>query len=262
MSISGSLEGKVALITGGSRGIGLGIAHRYGAAGAKVMIVSRKPEGLEAARAELIAAGVSPEYIATETGNVGREEDAQRCVGATIERFGALDVLVNNAATNPYAGPVIDVDMARWAKTEEVNLRGPLVWTQAAWRAHMKDHGGSVINISSVGGLLTSPALGVYDVFKCALMHLTRQLAYELAPGVRVNCLAPGLIKTDFAKYLWQDGKGDSVAETYPLKRLGEPDDIGEAALYFAAGASWVTGQTLVLDGGGMINAGGASAHE
>jgi NAD(P)-dependent dehydrogenase (short-subunit alcohol dehydrogenase family) len=261
MSISGSLEGKVALITGGSRGIGLGIAQRFGASGAKLMLVSRKPDGLEAAAAELVAAGVPSENIAWESGNVGKAEDAQRCVDSALTRFGAVDVLVNNAATNPYAGPVIDVDIARWTKTEEVNLRGPLVWTQAAWHSYMKEHGGSVINISSVGGLMTSPALGVYDVFKCALMHLTRQLAYELAPKVRVNCLAPGLIKTDFAKYLWQDGKGDAVAQTYPLKRLGEPDDIGEAALYFAAGASWVTGQTLVLDGGGLIDAAGAS-HE
>jgi NAD(P)-dependent dehydrogenase (short-subunit alcohol dehydrogenase family) len=262
MSISGSLDGKVALITGGSRGIGLGIAHRYGASGAKLVLVSRKPDGLEAAAAELVAAGIPSENIAWESGNVGKQEDAQRCVDSAIAKFGAVDVLVNNAATNPYAGPVIDVDMPRWAKTEEVNLRGPLVWTQAAWHGHMKEHGGAVINISSVGGLMTSPSLGVYDVFKCALMHLTRQLAYELAPKVRVNCLAPGLIKTDFAKYLWEDGKGDAVAQTYPLKRLGEPDDIGEAALYFAAGASWVTGQTLVLDGGGLIDAGGASSLE
>lgn len=255
MSITGSLDGKAAIITGGSKGIGLGIAHRFGQAGGRVFLVSRKAEGLEAAEAELIGAGVPKENIAWSTGNVGKEEDAGRCTAEAMARFGAVDILVNNAATNPYAGPVIDVDVPRWAKTEEVNLRGPLVWTQAAWRSHMKENGGTIINISSVGGLTTNPALGVYDVFKCALMHLTRQLAYELAPKVRVNCLAPGLIKTDFAKYLWQDGRGDEVAQSYPLKRLGEPDDIGEAALYFAAGASWVTGQTLVLDGGGLINA-------
>ena len=260
MSLSGNLDGKVALITGGSKGIGLGIANRFAQSGAKVFLVSRKAEGLEAATAELAGAGAPPENIAWSAGNVGKEEDAQRCVGEAIARFGAVDILVNNAATNPYAGPVIDVDVARWTKTEEVNLRGPLVWTQAAWRSHMKENGGSIINISSVGGFVTSDHLGVYDVFKCALMHLTRQLAWELSPKVRVNCLAPGLIKTDFAKFLWEGSKGDQVAKAYPLKRLGEPDDIGEAALYFAAGASWVTGQTLALDGGGLILPGGSAS--
>lgn len=253
MTISGNLDGQTALITGGSRGIGLGIARRFGTNGANLLLVARKADGLETATAELVAAGVPAERIACEVAHVGRAEDAERCVAAAVERFGALDILVNNAATNPYAGPIIDCDTPRWDKTHEVNLRGPLVWTQAAWRGGMKEHGGCVINISSVGGFRTNIALGVYDIFKCALIHMTEQLAAELAPKVRVNCLAPGLIKTDFAKYLWEDGKGDHVAQRYPLKRLGEPDDIGEAALYLAAGASWVTGQTIVLDGGGLI---------
>lgn len=253
MTISGNLDGQTALITGGSRGIGLGIARHLGAAGATLMLVARKADGLDAATAELVAAGIPADRIATEVANAGRAEDAERCVAATVSRFGRVDVLVNNAATNPYAGPIIDCDVPRWDKTHEVNLRGPLVWTQAAWRASMREHGGSIINIASVGGYVTSQALGTYDIFKCALIHMTKQLAAELAPKVRVNCLAPGLIKTDFAKYLWQDGRGDEVAKRYPLKRLGEPDDIAEAALYFAAGASWVTGQTLVLDGGGLI---------
>lgn len=253
MTISADLAGKTALITGGSRGIGFGIATRFAQNGASVMLAARKADGLEAAKAELVAAGVPAERIAWQAGHVGRPEDAEACVAAAIEQFGSLDILVNNAATNPYAGPIIDCDTARWDKTHEVNLRGPLVWTQAAWRAWMKDHGGSVINIASVGGYVTSAALGAYDIFKCALIHMTKQLAAELAPSVRVNCLAPGLIKTDFARYLWDEGRGDVVAQGYPLKRLGEPDDIGEAALYFAGGASWVTGQTLVLDGGGLI---------
>jgi NAD(P)-dependent dehydrogenase (short-subunit alcohol dehydrogenase family) len=253
MTISGNLDATTALITGGSRGIGLAIAKRFAQSGASVMIAARKPDGLAAAKAEIVAAGVPAERIATFAGHAGRPEDAQRCVAQTIETFGGLHHLVNNAATNPYAGPIIDCDVARWDKTHEVNLRGPLIWTQAAWEAGMREGGGSVINIASVGGLMTSAALGVYDIFKCALIHMTKQLAAELAPAVRVNCLAPGLIKTDFAKYLWEDGRGDRVAQRYPLKRLGEPDDIAEGALYFAAGASWVTGQTLVLDGGGLI---------
>ena len=242
------LDGKVALVTGGSRGIGKGIAQAFAAAGARVMISSRKPDACKAA-AEEIGEGVE-----WEAGNVGRPDDAQRVVAATLDRLGRLDVLVNNAATNPYAGPTIDVDLPRWEKTLQVNLTAPLVWTQVAWEAWMKENGGNVINVSSVGGFTTSAILGVYDVTKAALIHLTKQLAAELGPGVRVNAVAPGLIKTDFARALWQGGGGEVVAKSYPLKRLGEPEDVAAAALYLAADqSSWVTGHTVVLDGGGLV---------
>ena len=242
------LDGKVALVTGGSRGIGKGIAKAFAEAGAKVMITSRKAESCEAAAKEL------GDSVHWEAGHIGKSEDAERVIGATVDKLGGLDILVNNAATNPYAGPTIDVDRARWDKTFEVNLTAPMFWTQLAWNTCMKEAGGSVIHISSVGGLSTNPILGVYDVTKAALIHLTKQLAAELAPKVRVNCIAPGLVKTDFAKALWEGGKGEQVAQQYPLGRLGEPEDIGAAALYFASDASrWVTGQTLVLDGGGLI---------
>ncbi|MFV1991573.1 MAG: SDR family oxidoreductase, partial [Acidimicrobiales bacterium] len=175
-------------------------------------------------------------------------------VAATIEEFGAVDVLVNNAATNPYAGPMIDVDLGRWDKTFQVNVTAPLVWTQLCWNLWMKEHGGSVINVSSVGALGTSPALGVYATTKAALIHMTEELAAELSPQVRVNALAPGLVKTDFARVLWDGGRGDEVAQAYPLKRLGEVDDIAGAALYLASDmSSFMTGRTLVLDGGGLI---------
>jgi NAD(P)-dependent dehydrogenase (short-subunit alcohol dehydrogenase family) len=176
-------------------------------------------------------------------------------IDATLERLGRLDILVNNAATNPYAGPTIDVDRARWDKTLEINLTAPLFWTQLAWNRWMKDNGGNVINISSVGGFSTNTILGVYDVTKAALIHLTKQLAAELGPAVRVNAIAPGLIRTDFARVLWEGDRGGEVAQQYPLKRLGEPEDVGAAALYFADDASsgWVTGHTIVLDGGGLI---------
>ena len=244
-----SLDGKVALITGGSKGIGFGIAKAFIEAGGRVMIVARKPDALEAAATEL----GGPDVARWMPAHVAKPEDAAASVAATLEEFGRLDILVNNAATNPYAGRTIDIDLGRWDKTFEVNLRGPLIWSQEAWRQSLKQNGGSIINIASVGGFVTSPALGTYGVFKAAMIYLTKQLAAELAPQVRVNCLAPGLIKTDFAQYLWKDGKDEMVAKTYPLKRLGEPVDIAEAALYFAAGASWVTGQTLILDGGGII---------
>jgi NAD(P)-dependent dehydrogenase (short-subunit alcohol dehydrogenase family) len=243
------LDGKVALITGGSRGIGKSIAKAFADAGAKVMITSRKADACAAACEEIGAGSVF------EPGNIGHEADADRVINATLSKLGGLDILVNNAATNPYAGPMIDVDRPRWDKTIEINLTAPLFWTQLAWRRRMKAHGGSVINISSVGGLATNSLLGVYDVTKAALIHATKQLAAELAPKVRVNAIAPGLIKTDFAKLLWEGDRGTEVAKAYPLGRLGEPEDIAGAALYLAAETgSWMTGQTLVLDGGGLIS--------
>jgi NAD(P)-dependent dehydrogenase (short-subunit alcohol dehydrogenase family) len=243
------LDGKVALVTGGSRGIGKGIARAFAQAGAQVMIVSRKAESCEEAAKEI---GPNAHWQA---GNIGRSEDAERVIGATLDRLGRLDVLVNNAAANPYAGPTIDVDLPRWEKTLQVNITAPLFWTQLAWRSCMREQGGAVINISSVGGLATNAILGVYDVTKAALIHLTKQLAAELGPKVRVNAIAPGLIKTDFAKVLWEQGRGEQVAKAYPLKRLGEPEDVAAAALFLASDAAsgWITGHTIVLDGGGLI---------
>ena len=242
------LQGKVAVVTGGSRGIGKGITKAFVEAGARVMITSRKAESCEAACKEL---GPQVEY---EAGHAGRDEDRERVIDATLERMGSVDILVNNAATNPYAGPTIDVDRPRWDKTIELNLTAPLQWTQSVWRKSMQERGGVVINISSVGGLGTSPILGTYDVTKAALIHLTSQLAAELGPKVRVNAIAPGLVKTDFARALWE-GEGEGRASrAYPLKRLGTPEDIGAAATFLASeGGSWITGQTLVMDGGGLI---------
>ena len=243
------LDNKTALVTGGSRGIGKAIAAAFAEAGADVMITSRKADACEAAAAEI---GHGCRWTA---GNVGRPEDAARVVQETIDAFGGVDVLVNNAATNPYAGPMIDVDIPRWNKTLDVNLTAPLIWTQEAWQRSMKADGGVVINISSVGGMSTNPILGVYDVTKAALIHATKQLAAEMGPGVRVNAICPGLIKTDFARALWDEGRGDEVAKQYPLGRLGEVEDIAGAALYLAAETgSWITGQTIVLDGGGLIS--------
>jgi NAD(P)-dependent dehydrogenase (short-subunit alcohol dehydrogenase family) len=245
------MDGKAALVTGGSKGIGKGIAKAFADAGAHVLITARKEDTLVSAAAEL---GPNVSWI---TGHTGRPEDGERVVAECIERYGSCDVLVNNAATNPYAGPLIEAPLGAWDKTVEVNLRGPLAWSQSAWRAWMKDHDGcSIINIASVGGFKTSPLLGVYGVLKAALIHMTQQLAAELAPNVRVNALAPAVIRTDFARILWEGEAGVKAAKTYPLQRLGEPEDIGEAALYLAAGASWMTGQTLVLDGGGLISFG------
>lgn len=244
--MSGALENKTAIVTGGSRGIGRAIAERFVAEGANVVITGRSVE-----TGEQTADEIGASFIA---GHAGREDDIARVVESTVTEHGGIDILVNNAATNPYAGPIIDIDAARWQKTFDTNLTGPLTFIQHAWNATMKDNGGSIINIASVGAFHTNPFLGVYDITKSALLHLTRQLAAEVAPSVRVNAIAPGLVRTDFAKFLWEDGKGEQVAEKYPLKRIGEPDDIAGAALFLAsASGGWITGQCITVDGGGEV---------
>ncbi|MBK5288034.1 MAG: SDR family oxidoreductase [Acidimicrobiia bacterium] len=243
------LDDRVALITGGSRGIGLAIAQEMAASGARVMISSRKAETLEAAVATLDGEGA---WFAA---NAGDPDDAQACVDATIERFGRIDILVNNAATNPYMGKTIDIDRARLDKTIAVNWAGPLLWTQLVWRASMQEHGGSVLNIASIGGMSVETSIGAYNATKAALLHLTRTLAAELAPGVRVNAIAPGLVKTDMARALWEPHEA-AIAKTMPLQRLGEPADIARAAVFLCSdAASWITGSSLVIDGGALLHA-------
>ena len=154
-------------------------------------------------------------------------------------------------------GPAIDIDLGRYDKTIEVNLRGPLVWTQLAWNKWMKEHGGVVLNIASIGGLTFGGGIGIYDNTKAALIHLTGHLAHELAPKVRVNAIAPGLVKTDFARALWEPAE-EIVAKRTPLHRLGVPEDIAAGALYLCSdAASWITGHTLVIDGGALLGAAG-----
>ncbi len=249
-----SLEGKVALVTGASKGIGRAIAGSMADAGAKVMLSSRKQDQLEIAAAEIAESGSAGE-TAVFAANAGDVDSAKACVAATIERFGGLDILVNNAATNPYYGPTLGVDEGRFDKTFQVNLRGPLFWCQAAWEQAMRAKPGVIINIASVGGLRTEGALGVYNLTKAALIHLTRQLGGELGP-TRVVGIAPGLVNTDFASVLVANF-GDSLAAAMPLKRLGEPQDIANLATFLASDlASWITGETYVIDGGAGVRSG------
>ena len=249
-----SLEGKVALVTGASRGIGRAIAGSFAEAGAHVMLSSRKQDQLEIAAAEIKASGAAGE-TAVFAANAGDVDSAKACVAATIERFGKLDILVNNAATNPYYGPTLGVDEGRFDKTFQVNLRGPLFWCQAAWEQAMRDQPGVIINIASVGGLRAEGALGVYNLTKAALIHLTRQLAAELGP-TRVVGIAPGLVKTDFASVLVANF-GERLAASMPLGRLGEPQDIANMATFLASDlASWITGETYVVDGGAGVRSG------
>jgi NAD(P)-dependent dehydrogenase (short-subunit alcohol dehydrogenase family) len=240
------LHGKVALVTGASKGIGKAIAKTYAAAGARVMLSSRKLDQLEAAAADI--EGVVDVHVA----NAGDPEAADACVAATIARFGGLDVLVNNAATNPHYGPTLGVDDRQLDKTLDVNLKGPLVWSRCAVARSMADRPGVIINIASTGGIRPEPFLGVYNVTKAALIHLTAQLASELGP-TRVVAIAPGLIVTDFARVLVEN-YGERLAASLPMQRLGQPDDVANLALFLASdAAAWITGQTYVVDGGAAI---------
>jgi NAD(P)-dependent dehydrogenase (short-subunit alcohol dehydrogenase family) len=243
------LDGKVVLVTGASKGIGKAIATRCAEAGAKVLISSRKQEQLEAAAAEM------PGDVAVFAANAGEPDQAGACVAHCVERFGGIDVLVNNAAANPYYGPLMGIDVGAAEKTVKVNQTGYLVWAQEAVKAGMRP-GGSILNIASIGGVSVEVNLSWYNVTKAAEIHLTRQLAAELAPNIRVNAILPGIIRTDFSRQLWESNE-ELVAQHTPMGRVGEPDDIARSALFLVSeAAGWITGQTLIVDGGGLVGRG------
>jgi len=243
--------GKVGLVTGGTRGIGLGIAQEIVARGGSVCITARKPDELEEAVRTLDPDGAGVAIAAR--GSADDETHQQEAIEQAVSTFGRLDFLVNNAAVNPYFGPTIDADLGAVRKILEVNVTAVLAWTQQAWRAWMKDNGGAVVNVASVGGLRAGGPLGAYGTSKAALIHLTKQLASELAPGVRVNAIAPAVVKTKFARALYEN-REEQVAAGYPLKRLGTPDDTAKlAAFLLSDDASWITGITVPIDGGGTL---------
>lgn len=251
---AGRFEGQVALVTGASRGIGLGIAQRLAAEGAKLVLTARKPETL----AEAVAS--FPE--GTAIGIAGKADDPghrAEVYDTIAESFGRLDVLVTNVGINPVYGPTIDVDLDAARKILDVNVIGTLAWVQGAVHhegLHFRENRGRIVSISSVAGQVPSPGIGFYGVSKAAVSHLTRTLAVELGPEIRVNAVAPAVVKTQFAVALYEGREGE-VASTYPAGRLGTPEDIGAAVAYLAsADAEWITAQVLTADGG-LITAGG-----
>lgn len=241
------LQGRTAIITGGSRGIGLAIGQRLAEAGANVVLTSRDQDSADAAADQVDG------NVLGVAAHVAQDDAAQRCIDLTLERFGSIDILVNNAGTNPAFGPLLDQDHARFAKIFDINLWGPLLWTSCAVKAWMGEHGGAVVNTASIGGLSFAPLMGMYNATKAALIHVTKQLALELSPGVRVNAICPGVVRTKMAEVLWKEHE-QALSTTTPLGRIGEPLDVaGAVAFLVSDAASWITGQTLVIDGGQIL---------
>ena len=243
----GRFDGKTAIVTGSSRGIGLAIAQRLVDDGARVVITARGQETLDAAVAQLGGPAVA-------IGMAGKADSAEHRAEVftkVASEFGTLDFLVNNAGINPAYGPLARVDEDAVRKIFEVNVLGTISWTREAVAAGLTT---SIVNIASIAGVTASPGIAAYGSSKAAIINLTTQLAFELAPKIRVNAVAPAIIKTDFAKALYE-GREEQVAAGYPLKRLGEPEDIsGPVAFLLSEDAAWITGQTIVIDGGGSLS--------
>lgn len=244
--MSARFDGKVALITGASRGIGYAIAERLVAEGARVCVTARKPEPLAAAVESL----GGKEHVIAVAGKADDTAHQAEAVAAALDAYGRLDVLVNNTGINPVFGPLLEVDMAAVRKVFEVNVFAALGWIREASKAWMGASGGAIVNVSSIAGLKPAPGLGAYAASKAALIQMTAQLACELAPKIRVNAVAPAIVKTAFATALYE-GREAEVAGGYALGRLGVPSDVAGAVAFLASGdAAWVTGQTLLVDGG------------
>ena len=243
--------GRVALITGGSRGIGYGVAEALVARGDRVCITGRNEDALKEAVDKLGADRAM--------GVAGKAHDLEHqaaVVERVMEAYGRIDHLVNNAGTNPVFGPMADLDLGVVRKIYETNVISALGFAQRTWAAWQKENGGSIVNIASIAGVSASPFVGAYGMSKAAMINLTQQLAHEFAPRVRVNALAPAVVKTKFAAALYE-GREEEATSRYPMGRLGAPEDIGGAAAFLASDeARWITGQTLVVDGGLFLNAG------
>jgi 3-oxoacyl-[acyl-carrier protein] reductase len=242
-------EGRTAIVTGASRGIGLGVAERLVADGARVVITARKKDALDEAVQRLGGADCA-------LGVPGRADDPEHqadTVRQAIEVFGSVDFLVNNAGINPTYGPMVAMDLGAARKTFEVNCLGSLSWIQHVHAAWMAEHGGAIVNVSSVSSVRPARNIGFYGATKAMLNSITELLAVELGPDIRVNGVAPAVVKTKFATPLYE-GREAEVSALYPLKRLGVPEDVGSVVAFLLSDdASWITGQTLVIDGGATL---------
>jgi len=246
--VSAPESGRAAIVTGGSRGIGFAIARALVARGDRVCITGRNADSL----AEAVATLGADRAIGV-AGKAHDEQHQEEAVARAMAEFGRIDYLVNNVATNPVFGPAIDATPDLVRKILDVNLVSALRWTQRVHAAWLGQHGGAVVNVASVAALRPSPGLGLYGMTKAALIYLTGQLAFELAPTVRVNAVAPAVVKTKFAQALYV-GREAEAAAAYPLGRLGEPEDVARAVAFLLSDeASWITGQTMVLDGGATL---------
>ncbi|GGV46085.1 3-oxoacyl-ACP reductase [Kitasatospora herbaricolor] len=247
-----SFKGQVAVVTGASRGIGLGIARELVARGAKVCVTARGADAL----AEAVQDLGGPEVAIGVAGKADDPAHQEEAVSRTMAAFGRLDHLVNNTGINPAYGPVLGTDDALAAKILAVNVLAPLAWTRRAHAAWMGEHGGSVVNVASIAGIRSSAGIGMYGVSKAALIRLTMELAADLGPRIRVNAVAPAVVKTKFAEALYE-GREEEVAAAYPLGRLGLPEDVaGAVAFLLSTDAAWITGQTVVVDGGVTLGGG------
>lgn len=245
-------EGKTAIVTGASRGIGLAIAERLVADGAKVVITARKKEALDEAVAQL----GGPEHALGVAGHADDLDHQADTIRQAIDTFGGAHFLVNNTGINPAYGDIVDLELDAARKIFEVNCLAALSWVQQVHGAWMSEHGGAVVNVSSVGGTKPAPGIGFYGASKAMLTYLTEELAVELGPDIRVNAVAPAVVKTKFATALYE-GREDEVASAYPLKRLGVPEDIsGVVAFLLSEDAAWLTGQQVVIDGGVTLTGG------
>ncbi|WP_062385693.1 SDR family oxidoreductase [Demequina iriomotensis] len=250
----GRFAGRVAVVTGASRGIGLGIARRLADEGASLVLTARRMDGLEEA-----AASMPAERVRLVAGRAQDPEHRARAIDVAVRELGGIDVLVANAGINPVYGPLLGLEHDAARKVFEVNVLGTLGWVQAACAAGLGDRAdAAVLLMSSVTGAVPSPGIGWYGVSKAAVAHLAVTLAVELGPRVRVNALAPAVVRTQFARALYE-GREDEVAARYPMRRLGLPEDVAAAAAYLCSTeASWITGQVVTLDGG-LLAAGGAA---
>jgi NAD(P)-dependent dehydrogenase (short-subunit alcohol dehydrogenase family) len=253
--MSTDLLGKSALVTGASRGIGKAVAAELLARGANVLITARKKDPLEEAAAELRGLGHQGQVVAL-PGNSGVAEDRSAAVERAVTEFGSLDVLINNTGINPVFGSLMDADLDAVRKIFDVNVVAALGYIQEAYRAWMRDHGGAVVNVASVAGIRSTGVIAAYGASKSALIHLTGELAWQLGPKIRVNAVAPGVIKTKFADALYSSDE-ERAASVYPMKRLGTPEDVARLIGFLVSDeAAWITGETVRVDGG-LLSTGG-----